>query len=68
MGAVCAGRYESTHDMSLVTVLNDVHMRVADGHPRQRVDVEVVPPNDGFVPEGCRGLRKRALIELGLPP
>jgi hypothetical protein len=32
-------------------------MRLAAGHSRLRVGVEVVPPADGFVPQGGRGLR-----------
>ena len=35
-----------------MTVLDDAYIRRADGHRRLRPAVEVVPPNDGFVPPG----------------
>src|SRR5258707_8461700 len=32
-------------------VFGDALMRLAESHPRLRLAVEVVPPNDGFVPD-----------------
>src|SRR5258708_35566153 len=32
-------------------VFGDALMRLAQSHPRLRLAVEVVPPNDGFVPD-----------------
>jgi hypothetical protein len=36
--------------LSSVTVFDDALIRRAEGHSRLRLPVEVVPPNDGFVP------------------
>jgi hypothetical protein len=49
-----------------MTVLDDAYIRRADGRPGLCPAVEVVPPNDGFVPPWSGGTRNRPLLALGL--
>src|SRR5260370_29873723 len=45
----------------------DACMRLAESPPRLRLAVEVVPSNDGFVPDSRLGLRISLSLALGLP-
>jgi hypothetical protein len=53
--------------MTRSTVFDDALMRHAASHPRLRHAVEIVPRNDGFVPDRPRRRRIRPSFALGLP-
>ena len=54
--------------MTRSTVFDDALMRHAESHPRLRLAIELVPLNDGFVPDRRRSRRNRPSFALGLPP
>jgi hypothetical protein len=70
------GSDKITHDiapwdlrrMTRSTVFHDALMRRAQSPPRLRLAVELVPLNDGFVPEHRRSRRNRPSFALVLPP